>query len=146
MNTRKEHCYGIIPLCKKQDGWYVFLVQHHKNAFWGFPKGHKELHETPLQTATRELVEETGLQVKSLLREEPLIEHYTFLHENTKIEKTVSFYFAITTTEAIIDQKELLDGKWIHFLKLEETISYVEGKALARDVLLVLKNYSGEYT
>ena len=41
----------------------VLLIQQ-LEGFWGFPKGHIEENETDIQTAIREVKEETNLDVK----------------------------------------------------------------------------------
>ena len=51
---------GVIPWKKTADGLrYLLILQ--TNGFWSLPKGHMELFETEIQTALRELKEETGL-------------------------------------------------------------------------------------
>lgn len=46
----------------------ILLVQSYNNR-WGFPKGHREDNETPIQTAQREVEEETGLRLPTELFE-----------------------------------------------------------------------------
>ena len=42
------------------------LIKNKRSANWGFPKGHIEGIESELETALREISEETGLTVRNL--------------------------------------------------------------------------------
>jgi len=53
-----QYSYGIIPFLKEVSQYKVLLVQHH-GGHRSFPKGQMESQETPLQTARREVFEET---------------------------------------------------------------------------------------
>ena len=55
----EKSCGCIIIEDKK-----VLLIKQ-TNGIWGFPKGHVEENETELQTAEREVKEETGLTMKN---------------------------------------------------------------------------------
>ena len=57
---KQEASFGIIPIRQTPDGRRYLLVQHRKG-HWGFPKGKAEPGEQPLETALRELAEETGI-------------------------------------------------------------------------------------
>jgi 8-oxo-dGTP pyrophosphatase MutT (NUDIX family) len=139
MKVRRSTSYGIIPLIRKQEEWQCFLIQHRKSEFWGFPKGHAELKETPLQTAKRELYEETGLEMLQVLDPNPLIEQYTYQEGSTLVKKTVHFYLAVTSEKSALDPQEVLAGKWLSLSKAHEVISYKEGKALLEQVSHHLK-------
>jgi len=52
---------GVLPY-RVQDGEREFLIVYESfSQCWSLPKGHMEAGETPIQTAVRELLEETGL-------------------------------------------------------------------------------------
>lgn len=137
---RKETSYGIIPLLRGQGGWRLFLVKHRRDHFWGFPKGHAEKGESPLEAAKRELHEESGLKVLQLLREEPLLEEYSFEHLGTTIEKRVFFYLAITSEECSLDTKEILEGRWLSFAQAKSLISFSEGRRLLEEIEQITKS------
>ena len=57
---------------EKSCGAVVFTIQNHKimyvivqskEGYYGFPKGHMEYEETEIETALREVFEETGLAI-----------------------------------------------------------------------------------
>lgn len=65
MSEIKKRSFGIVPVAFNQDGSPVLLIlRAYKN--WDFPKGGADAGETPLETAKREMIEETGIQQFSL--------------------------------------------------------------------------------
>lgn len=130
----EEHSYGIIPLRFSQGHRSVFLLQL-KKGHWGFPKGHAEGDETPLEAARRELFEETGLQVKRLLMEEPLEERYTFAKEGKNIHKRVLYFIAEVTGVPALQIEEIAQGKWVELEEAEQWITFEEGRKLCRSVI-----------
>lgn len=142
MKKLQSTSYGIIPCIQEDRKWKVFLIQHHRNLFWGFPKGHAEKGESPLEAAQRELFEETGLQVIKLLKEESFLEEYVYQEEGSLVEKKVFFYLAITSKEFKLDHKEVIDGKWLSFEEAKKIISYKEGLELLARVHSTIKRIS----
>jgi len=126
-----EQSFGIIPLRRRKGSWEVFLIQHHAG-HWGVPKGHPELNETPQQTASRELTEETGLDVLRFLDHHPLEEGYWFTREGEKVHKTVQYFVAEVQGNVVLQEEELLEGKWVPLEKAERHMTFPEGKKLCR--------------
>ena len=110
--------YGIIPI---QEG-KVFLVRHKNGGHWGFPKGRPELGETPLETAKRELFEETGLSVVDLISDEPIVEERT--------SKLVYFFPALVEGVLSLQTKEISEGQWVTPQEVVEKLTYPEAKAV----------------
>ncbi len=108
---RKETSYGIVPVKQRKGQWDVLLVKH-EAGHWAFPKGHPDEGETPLQTAERELKEETGLSIKSLVSKATLKERYYFTHERQLIDKTVEYFVAEVTGDLIPQLEEISELKW----------------------------------
>ncbi len=137
---RKDESFGVIPLTKKKGHWEVFLIQHTRSGYWGFPKGHKEANETAQEAAFRELKEETNLELVSLLKEEPLKEHYTFILERRRVFKQVWYFIAEVSGEVQLQKDEIHDGVWLAFPEAITRITHQEGRALLTQVETLLKN------
>ena len=61
MPAIQKRSFGIIPVAFEQDGSPVFLIlRAYRN--WDFPKGGADADESPLETARREMTEETGIR------------------------------------------------------------------------------------
>lgn len=125
-----EHSYGIIPLEQRDGLWYVFLVQHGKAKYWGFPKGHPSDGETPQQTAERELFEETGLKVVKYLDEKMVSTHYQFQHGEEKVDKTNSYFFAIVAGVVRIQVAEVSGDQWVSLSEALDVLTYPQDKEL----------------
>ncbi len=71
--------FGTIPF-RMEAGIVRFLLiwEIYGKGHWDFPKGHREGTETPIQTALRELKEETGLVPNKIVSEQTLIRKYSY--------------------------------------------------------------------
>jgi 8-oxo-dGTP pyrophosphatase MutT (NUDIX family) len=81
---------------------------------WGFPKGHPEGDETPVETARREAKEEAGIDDIELIDSRMLESHYSFEKDGVTWHKTVGFFVGIVTSEVAAHQaKELIGLRWV---------------------------------
>lgn len=119
----KDASYGIIPLSKASGRWDVLLVQLHEG-HWGFPKGHADPGEQPLDAAQRELREETGLKVQRLLSETPIVESYFFTRNHKKIFKTVSYFFAEVSGKLHTQPEEIKAAKWVPIEHVDNELTF----------------------
>lgn len=117
----KSNCFGIIPLTYRENYWEAFLIQHLNGGHWGFPKGHGEKGEAPKETAERELMEETGMEIIRYLPNPYLVEKYQYMWEGHLIDKTVRFYIAEVTPQYTLQSEEIAQGKW---MPLKDLLSY----------------------
>lgn len=114
--------YGVIPIKGEQ----AYLVRHKNGGHWGFPKGKADGDETPLEAAKRELFEETGLTIESLLQEEPLLEN--------RPDKTVYLFVAKVQGEGHSEFEDVIEGAWVFLKDLEQKVTYPEAKAVCREL------------
>ncbi|MGR3973386.1 MAG: NUDIX domain-containing protein [Candidatus Rhabdochlamydia sp.] len=127
MTQIHETSFGIIPLIQTEEGWKTLLICHTQGGHWAFPKGRKDQNESALETATRELVEETGLEIERLLSTHFFIEQYELQREGNLILKTVCYFPAIVRGELKLQEEEVSRAQWIllqeahHQLTFEKT-------------------------
>lgn len=111
--TNYAYCYGFIPLYIDNDGKYWTILVKGKNKL-SFPKGSKEDGEKPLDTAIREMREETSLEYGS---------HYSFLPtDDTFVDflrngRICTQYYPVMVNEKYDnlqseDGDEIQDVKW----------------------------------
>lgn len=131
---QKDESFGVIPLRKVHGHWEVFLIQHNRSGYWGFPKGHAENNEMAQEAAFRELKEETNLNLVHLLHKEPLMESYTFILEKKRVFKQVSYFIAEVGGTVALQTQEIHDGKWLPFPEAMAQVTHQEGKALLAQV------------
>ena len=109
----------------------VLLIQQ-LEGFWGFPKGHIEENETDIQTAIREVKEETNLDVK-IISTKTYESKYII---NNEINKTVVYFVAKPISSDIkMQESEISNIKWFDFDEALETITYDDNKNILREVL-----------
>ena len=130
---------GIVPLSKKSGEWKVFLIYHRGyEQYWSCPKGHLEPNETPKQAACRELKEETGLDVLSILHTEPLLEEFYWDNKGQSVLKRVLFFVAEVEGEIELQNEEIAGGYWFSFPEAMEKVMHPEGKATLKQAERIL--------
>lgn len=109
----KVESFGIVPFLKEQETWKVLLILHSQGNHWGFPKGKANPSESPLETAKRELKEETGLTVAKILLDQPMTEQYQFRRKKQFIVKSVQYFPAFVEGTLTLQEEELRDAQWM---------------------------------
>jgi len=134
----KEFSFGVIPLKKTDTGISVLLTLHKGGKHWGFPKGHQDPGETDLETATRELKEETGLEIETLLLDVPYEETYTFYKFHEKVQKTVSYYPAFVTGTLKLQAEEIIDARWYPVEDATRHMTFKEARIIFEKALKLI--------
>jgi bis(5'-nucleosidyl)-tetraphosphatase len=128
-----ETSFGIIPVRKTDQGWEVCIVKH-CSGHWSFPKGHPEAGETPMETATRELKEETNLDILRLISEETLEEKYVYRFKGQIRNKTVKYYIAEVDGVLKTLPKELQEGKWLTIDQAAAQVTFPQARAICESL------------
>ena len=130
----KQKACGCIII---NDHDQVLLVYENNYNFWGFPKGHVEDGETEIETALREVKEETGLDVE--IDESKRFEMYYTIRK--EIEKTNVFYLAKPVSTTIqLQEEEIQMIKWCTFEETIELLTFDVWKDLFKEVLKTICN------
>src|ERR1700722_9291346 len=134
--AKKQVVAGFVIYRRTPDG-IKYLLLYRRGAYWNFPKGHFKPGERSIDTALRELEEETGLK-KTDLRILPnfrAYERFQFKVGNQKIFDTVILFLAETKKAEIkIEPREHSGYAWF----LHGDASATIGKKYT-DVARVLK-------
>ena len=81
-----------------------YLIVRQRDA-WSFPKGHPEEGETPMDTAKRELLEETGLADIEVLSNFSFFEEHEFMRDGVLTLKRNTFFLALVSdTDGLVPQ------------------------------------------
>lgn len=135
----QEKSFGIVPVFKSGEKHFFLLIKH-SNGHWSFPKGHADEGETEIETAKRELEEETGIRDYELVGNASFSEQYAFQKEGELVNKTVKYFLAIVQNQDIrIQPEEISDFKWVEFEEAMKLITHKE----AREVLERAEEYLG---
>jgi len=123
MLTHEKSCGALIY--RRQQGILEFLLL--KNRFgghWSFPKGHVELGETEVQTALREVLEETRLSIRLENGFRQCVEYYP----KPNVKKQVVYFLGSLTDPAaqpVPQKEEVSELKW---MSAEEAVQVVTFK------------------
>ncbi|MBE9186505.1 NUDIX domain-containing protein [Microcoleus sp. LEGE 07076] len=144
----KDDAFGIVPVFSR-DADTSFLLIQHQAGHWAFPKGHAEPGESALETAKRELEEETGIRDYEVLEEPSFVEHYSFVQESAPtsvkhyafakqgevIEKTVTYFVAfVNSMDVVLQVEEVQNSAWISFEEAINLISFEGNRGILREV------------
>ena len=117
--------FGIIPIFLDKNNFKILVVKNKKSGQWGLPKGTPEINEQPLQTAKRELFEETKIIADNVEIEPTFSENYSFEIIGTKYNKTVVYYIYFTDKMiANNNSEEIEQTKWVSFKEAIETLKF----------------------
>jgi 8-oxo-dGTP pyrophosphatase MutT (NUDIX family) len=137
---KKDTSFGIVPIILSERGLPRFLLIHQTVGHWAFPKGHPEENETPIESARRELMEETGVSNIRMLDGYSYIQNYLFEKEGEQIEKTVTFFAGFVEDEKVVVNKdEVQDFEWLCYQDALERLTYEDSKQLVKDVYARLR-------
>lgn len=120
-----ETSCGAVVFRKENDIIKYLLIRNKRSAHWGFPKGHVEPGETYEETAVREVLEETGLNI-SIIPGFVKKSDYTI---QGRIEKSVSIFLASTEdTEYKLQEEEIEECGWFTYNEALSTLNYDNDK------------------
>jgi len=134
---QEKSCGAVVYNPKK----HSFLIIKMLNGNWGFPKGHTEDQETDIQTAIREVMEETGINIEILDGFKKSIKYIPF----PEVLKEVIFFIGITEEEKVtIDKDEIEDYMWCSYEEALKMITYKPQRDVMESSLQFIKNYYGD--
>ena len=125
MNKVEAKSYGVIPIFKDKNSFNILLVKNSKGGHWGLPKGTPEKDEKPIDTAKRELFEETGIKDIEIKSEPTLEEKYDFEQNGSAYSKTNTYYLGFVNKMTEGNQLDQIDElKWVKINKAQNTLTH----------------------
>ena len=111
----------------EKDGERRYLLIKNESGHIGFPKGHIDYGETELDTAKREVREETGFELVTFgdFRKE-----YTYLTREKSVKTGVFFIGHYEYREPVIQEDEILDDWLLPYNKAMELLNFPEDREL----------------
>jgi bis(5'-nucleosidyl)-tetraphosphatase len=133
-----EKSCGVVLLNSNK----VLLLQHPDtatNGHWDFPKGHVEKGEDEIQTALRELKEETGIGNVKIMEDFHHLISYNLLKEGKIISKEVVFFLGITNQEKVSISSEHQNFVWLQYESAYERLTYENAKKTLKKAFVFIK-------
>lgn len=101
------------------------VVQHENGGHWDFPKGHVAEGETEMQTARREVAEETGLHVGF---REGFYERISYLTPRDRHKEVVYFLSRARRQRVRVQPGEIREHRWLPYWTARELLTYESAK------------------
>lgn len=134
----KNLAIGILPIDNHYNTWLVGQYRYPLNEYsWEIPEGGGSLSELPVNTARRELIEETGIEANEFIE-------FMRLHLSNSATNELAIVFIakdLKFTEAQPEETEVLQVKK---LKLSEAFDWVENGKIT-DAISVAAIYKAYY-
>ena len=123
----------LLPEFENKD-YQFLLLKSAKHVEWGFPKGHTMGEEKILQSAYRELEEETGLSINDvqLLSDTPVSAEYQIDLPAEKGMKKVYYYQAQTLNPEIKLSEEHTEFAWVTSAQAYDLLEHDNMKQLIK--------------
>lgn len=123
---------GAVVYKNTENGRKFILIKNRRSSNYSFPKGHVERGESYEQTAKREVLEETGLDIK-LINGFRKTSEYTILK---KIEKSVYIFAGFAkTTKVYIQRSEVEKYGWFSYEDAIKKLNFKNDKLILKSVV-----------
>ncbi|MGN0631574.1 MAG: bis(5'-nucleosyl)-tetraphosphatase [Ruminococcus sp.] len=120
-----EKSCGAIVYRKHHGNTEILLIKHINSGHWSFPKGHMEGDETEIETALREIKEETSLDVLI----DPTFRETVSYYPKRDTLKTVVYFIARAKNYDFTPQaEEIADIRWVDIGYASNILSYDNDK------------------
>ncbi len=122
-----EKSCGAIVYRKFHGNTEILLIKHVNSGHWSFPKGHVEFGETEVETAQREIMEETGIDVII----DPSFRETVSYSPKRGTQKIVVYFLAkAKNSDYIPQEEEIADIKWVEIGRAQSVLSYENDKSI----------------
>jgi 8-oxo-dGTP pyrophosphatase MutT (NUDIX family) len=123
-----EKSCGAVVYRKFHGNTEILLIRHIKSGCWSFPKGHVEKGETEIQTAAREIKEETNIDV---LIDDGFRETVTFSPRRDTSKTVVYFVGKAISRDAKPQLDEISEMRWMEIGQAISYLTYENDKIIA---------------
>lgn len=132
-----EKSCGAVVFRRYHGNLELLLIRHANGGHWSFPKGHVEPGETEIQTALREVKEETGLDI---LLDESFRESVCYWPKKDTKKEVVYFIGKAKQYDAIPQPQEIAQIKWVQLCHVDRLLTYENDRRLIGKVRSLLKS------
>lgn len=124
--TFEKSC-GAIVYRKHHGNTEILLIKHLNSGHWSFPKGHVEEGETEIETALREIKEETNIDVMI----DPTFRETVTYFPKKETQKIVVYFIAKAKNYDFTPQEsEIADIKWVDICYAASLLTYENDKTI----------------
>jgi ADP-ribose pyrophosphatase YjhB (NUDIX family) len=110
------------------------IVVNQKGVSWSLPKGHAEANETEIETAVREIYEESGVKDLELVRKLGSYERYG-MRDGLELKTMNFFLFKASKQDLHPIDKDNPEAIWVHKDKVSEMLTHPKDKEFFLKIL-----------
>ena len=133
--TYEKSC-GALVYRRFHGNTELLLIKHANGGHWSFPKGHVEEGETEIETALREIKEETDVDVII----DPTFREVVTYSPKKDTQKDVIYFIARATTfDYTPQEEEVSQVKWVEINRAQSCLTYDNDKQLVNKAKAVIK-------
>lgn len=131
-----EKSCGAIVYRRFHGNIQILLIKHINSGHWSFPKGHVEGNETELETARREIKEETGLDV---ILDQTFRETVSYSPKRDT-QKVVVYFLALARRFNFVPQEdEIAEIRWVDISRATQMLTYENDKTIVNKARAAIK-------
>ena len=123
----KEKSCGALVYRKHGDKIQMLILRHKMGGHWSFPKGHVEMGETEVQTALREVQEETGLSIQLL---DGFRQQVSYSPRPGIYKDVVYFLGFARDSRTTRQEEEISEIRWVDLDTTDEFLTYENDRQL----------------
>ena len=133
-----EKSCGAIVFRKYHGNTELLLIKHSAGGHWSFPKGHVEAGETEQQTALREVMEETHIEVDL----DPTFRQVVTYSPKRDVKKDVIYFLGRAKNfDYIPQEEEIAQIKWVEINLAHSFLTYDNDKQLVNKAKPVINDF-----
>ena len=117
---------------RRDEGENRYLIIKSRNGDVGFPKGHTEPGESEIETAIRELKEETNLEVRIIPKFRRQIE-YMLPNAVDRIKQSVYFLGECVTEKIVCQECEVAEAAFLPYPEALSRLTFEETRDILQD-------------
>ncbi len=130
---RHEKSCGAIVYRRFHGNIEILLIRHLNSGHWSFPKGHMESGETEMETAVREVREETSIDV----RIDPTFRETVSYSPKRDTQKIVVYFIGFARNYNFTPQAgEISEVRWVDIGYASRILTYEND----RNIVIKAKN------
>ncbi|MFA5658977.1 MAG: NUDIX domain-containing protein [Oscillospiraceae bacterium] len=130
-----EKSCGAIVYRKFHGNTEILLIKHVNSGHWSFPKGHVERNETEVETAIREIKEETGIDV---ILDPTFRETVSYSPRKDALKVVVYFIAKAKNFDFSPQEEEISEVKWVEIGRAASVLTYENDRSIVNKAKLAI--------
>ena len=131
-----EKSCGAIVYRKFHGNTEILLIKHINSGHWSFPKGHVEEGESEMETAKREIMEETSIDV---IIDPTFRETVTYSPKRDTMKVVVYFLAKAKNVDFVPQADEISEIRWVDIVHANNVLSYENDKNIVTKARQAIK-------